>query len=280
MGPIEQPRPMTPRPFRIETVKQETSNVFTWTLRAQKEGDTLAFQPGQFTMLYLFGVGEVPISISGDAEASGDLIHTIRAAGTVTQAMQQKQAGDLVGVRGPFGNAWPIEEAEGCDVVLAVGGLGLAPMRPTLYHILRHRERYKRVYLLYGARTPSDILYPEELRAWSDSGKIDVRITVDVGMDGWTGEVGLVTDLIRDIQLDPYHCVSMICGPEIMMHFTARALFHRRIAPQHIHVSMERSMRCATGWCGHCQLGPKFICKDGPVFDYPTIQAWLHKRER
>lgn len=279
MGASPAIRPMTPRPFRIDTVRQETPSVFTWTLSPTENSAPLVFQPGQFNMLALFGVGEVPISISGDAEQPGLLVHTIRSVGTVTQVMESKKVGDIIGLRGPFGNTWPIHAAEGCDVVLAVGGLGLAPMRPTIYHILHHRERYKRVYLLYGARTPKDILYPDELKAWSESGALDIRTTVDVGMDGWTGEVGLVTDLINDIHIDPYHSLAMVCGPEIMMHFTAKALFHRRIAPQQIFLSLERSMRCATGWCGHCQLGPTFICKDGPVYAYPSIQPWLHKRE-
>lgn len=177
-------RPMTPRPFRIEAVRPETPNVFTWTLRPTQEDGPLVFQPGQFNMLSIFGVGEVPISVSGDAEQSEILVHTDPLCGTVTQVMETKKAGEIVGVRGPFGNTWPLQAAEGCDVVLAVGGLGLAPMRPTIYHVLHHRERYKRVYLLMAHAPPKISLIPTNSRRGAKAVHWISETTVDVGMDG------------------------------------------------------------------------------------------------
>ncbi len=272
------PNPMLHRQFVVRRFGKETADTFTLQLEPQ-DGAPLAFGPGQFNMLYLFGAGEVPISISGDAAKPSVLIHTIRAVGSVTNLMQRLKKGDVVGVRGPYGAAWPVAAAEGSDVLIITGGIGLAPLRPALYHILRHRKRYGRVSLLYGARTPADILYRKELEKWRARMDIDVAVTVDHATGGWKGHVGLVTTLIRRASFDPPRSAAMICGPEVMMRFTAMDLIERGVGPASIAVSMERSMKCGIGLCGHCQCGRFFVCKDGPVFPYPAVERLLQTRE-
>lgn len=240
---------------------------------------SLSFRPGQFTMLYVFGVGEVPISISGDPARSDVLVHTVRAVGTVTRAMAALKLGSTVGVRGPFGSAWPVEQARGKDVVIAAGGIGLPPLRPAIYHLLTHRREYGRVALLYGARTPRDLLYTRELEEWRGRFDLDVQITVDAAQEDWRGNVGVVTTLFPKVEFDPDKTVAMMVGPEIMMRFTALELLKRGVTEDALFISMERNMRCGLGYCGHCQYGPTFVCKDGPVFPYSRLAWLLGKRE-
>jgi NAD(P)H-flavin reductase len=238
-----------------------------------------SYAPGQFTMLYVFGVGEVPISISGDPAEPRLLVQTIRAVGTVTQALRKLRRGDVVGVRGPYGSAWPIQEAVGSDVIIVAGGLGLAPLRPALYAVLSHRAEYGAIALVYGARTPQDMLYVRELEHWRSRFDISVEVTVDSAAADWGGHVGVVTTLIPSIQFDPFSTIALVCGPEIMMRFTVQELFERGLTSEQIFVSLERNMKCAVGFCGHCQFGPHFVCKDGPVFRYEQIQPLFGKRE-
>jgi NAD(P)H-flavin reductase len=230
-------------------------------------------------MLYVFGVGEVPISISGDPARPDCVVHTTRAVGPVTRALQRLHEGAVLGLRGPFGTAWPVEAARNHDVLLVTGGIGLAPLRPVLYHVLNNRGDYGRVVLLYGARTAEDMLYSQELTAWQARADVDVHTTVDRATSGWRGNVGVVTALIPHAPCDPRRTVALVCGPEVMMRFTVMALEARGVNPAHIHVSMERNMKCAVGFCGHCQYGPEFICKDGPVFAYPRIERLFSVRE-
>lgn len=229
-------------------------------------------------MLYLFGVGEVAISISGDPADQENLVHTIRAVGTVTRPMQQLKRGAVLGVRGPFGNPWPVEEAKGNDVVIVAGGLGLAPLRPVLYYLLAHREDYGRIVLLYGARTPQDLLYQRSLDQWRERSGIEVASTVDAAATNWQGNVGVVTTLISKAHFDPVHTTAMICGPEVMMRYVMLELRKRGVSTENIFISMERNMKCAVGFCGHCQFGPTFVCKDGPVFRYDRIQPFFELR--
>jgi len=273
--PIE---PMQPYPYRIQRVQKETVDTFTFDLSPIHDRIP-TFAPGQFNMLYLFGVGEVPISISGAPMSTPTMVHTIRAVGVVTRAMRQLKRGDVLGLRGPFGSAWPIEEANGNDVVLVAGGIGLAPLRPVLYHILAYRERYGRVLLLYGARTPEDLLYAHELEQWRGRFALDVQVTVDHATHSWHGQVGVVTRFITRATFDPENTIAMICGPEVMLRFSVTELQRRGVAAENIFVSTERNMKCAIGFCGHCQFGPAFVCKDGPVFRYDHIQPWFGKRE-
>ena len=276
--PIEpppfQPRPplegdaMLPVRARVRAVVQETSDVFTLTLETP---EPLRDRPGQFNMLSLPGVGEPPISISGhDGETA---LHTIRAVGAATRALCELQAGDTLGLRGPFGTGWPLEEARGHRVMVITGGIGLAPLRGAIREMVSAPELYPSVRLLYGARTPDDVLYDEELLEWNRiHPHFKASVSVDHAGDDWTGHVGFVTNLIRRKDTPP-DGVYMLCGPEVMMRACIRELLADGVPPSRIHLSMERNMHCAAGFCGRCQVGPYFICKDGPVFRYDQIST-------
>ena len=270
---------MVPLPFRVDRVVRDLSDTYTLELRPENGLRALPFAPGQFTMLYQFGAGEVPISISGDPAQPERLVHTIRAVGSVTNSMAELKKGGLVGVRGPFGSAWPVEEAEGSDVVIVAGGVGLAPLRPAIYHILANRPKYGRFVILYGARTPKDILYRAQLQKWSSRLDTFVDVTVDRASGEWHGNVGVVTNLLRSAGFSPEHTLAMVCGPEIMMRFAIQALNDRGLTSQQIYISMERNMKCAIGFCGHCQFGGNFVCRDGPVFRFDRIEDIFAIRE-
>ncbi len=263
--------PMTPLVCWVTRVNKETQDTFTMDLEPAQGGVLPAFKPGQFNMLYVFGAGEVPISISGDPVENKRVTHTMRVVGNVTNLLSRLKKNDALGLRGPFGNPWPLKKAQGRDVVLAAGGIGLAPLRPVVYQILRQRDQYRRVALLYGTRSPEDILYKKELKQWRSKFDLDVQVTVDRADAAWRGNVDVVTALIPRVSFDPGNTLAMVCGPEVMMHFTVRALKQRGVTHKDIFVSMERNMKCAVGFCGHCQYGPHFICKDGPVFCYEDV---------
>ncbi|NWJ44372.1 MAG: FAD/NAD(P)-binding protein [Chloroflexi bacterium] len=273
------PNPMLPAPFVVEQVRKETNDTFTLLLEPVNEHREFRFQPGQFNMLYMFGVGEVPISISGDPAHPETLVHTLRAVGSVTNAMRMLKPGDTIGVRGPFGVPWPVDKAIGKDIVLITGGIGLAPLRPAIYHILTNRPNYGKFVLLYGARTPQEVLYKSELAKWRSRFDMTVEVTTDRATGSWMGDVGVVTTLIPRVPFDPHNALALVCGPEIMMRYTIMELEKRGVPLDHIYVSMERNMQCAIGLCGHCQVGPVFVCKDGPVFRFDQIQDWFKKWE-
>jgi NAD(P)H-flavin reductase len=230
-------------------------------------------------MLWVFGVGELPISISGDPAQRDRLVYTVRSVGKATHAFVGCEVGDSVGVRGPFGTGWPVEAARGRDVILVAGGIGLAPLRPVIYEILRNRKEYGRLVVLYGARSPRELLYRKELAAWARQRDTQILVTVDYGGLSWRGHVGVVTTLFKYARLHPARSVAMLCGPEIMMRFVTRELETQGLARADIYLSMERNMKCAVGFCGHCQYGPHFICKDGPVFPYNQMRPLLEKYE-
>ena len=276
-APPALPPQMTP--VRVAGVVKETHDTFTLTLDPPGEEAAGRFLPGQFSMLYVFGVGELPISISGDPGDSGRLVYTVRSVGKATNALVNCQPGQWVGVRGPFGTSWPIEEARGNDVLIVAGGIGLAPLRPAIQHMLRHRDDYVRLLVLYGARSPKDLLYRKELAGWARLPDTQVLTTVDYGGVNWRGYVGVVTTLFRYVRLHPGRTTAMICGPEIMMRFVIRELEKRGLPDADIYLSMERNMKCAVGFCGHCQLGPYFVCKDGPIFPFTKMRPWLDKHE-
>jgi len=271
--------PMIPRPVSIRHMQHETHDTFTLTLEPPDRDQGLPFIPGQFTMLYLFGVGEVPISISGDPAFPMRLVHTIRAVGNVTGPMQDMKPGSVLGVRGPFGTGWPIEEAHGKDIIIVAGGIGLAPLRPLIYYLLNRRDDFGHINILYGARSPADILYRRELESWGGHFDIDFSVIVDHATTDWHGDVGVVTMLMDKLRCDPCKTLAMTCGPEIMMRFVIRELSHIGIPDEQIYISMERNMQCATGFCGHCQYGPAFVCKDGPVFRFDRIKPFFGIRE-
>jgi NAD(P)H-flavin reductase len=271
--------PMAPQPYQIRQMRKETPDTFTLELAPMNEANGLSFAPGQFNMLYVFGVGEIPISISGDPSQPEPLVHTTRAVGTVTKAMRKLKRDEVLGVRGPYGSRWPVEEAEGNDVVIVAGGIGLAPLRPAMYQILSQRDKFGKVVLLYGARTPTDILFRRQLEQWRAQLDLEVHVTVDRATEAWRGNVGVVTRLIPKAPFDPLNTVALICGPEVMMRFTIAELQKRGVEAGQIFVSMERNMKCAVGFCGHCQFGPHFVCKDGPVFRYSQVKDLLTKWE-
>jgi NAD(P)H-flavin reductase len=265
-----------PQPLRVTRVRRETADVATFDL---VPSSAFAFAAGQFNMLYVFGLGEVAISISGDTANGDRIVHTVRGVGAVSTALTRLRRDAVIGVRGPYGLGWPIAEAEGSDVVIVAGGLGLAPLRPAIYRVLAQRQHYGRVVLLYGTRGPADILYRSELEEWRRRLDVDVEVTVDHAGADWHGNVGVVPALIPRISFDPQNAVALVCGPEIMMRFAVVALRDRGLAAEQIHLSMERHMKCAVGLCGRCQFGPAFVCRDGPVFRYDRIAPMLAIRE-
>lgn len=272
--------PMTPSPWRVADRWDETHDIFTLALEPAAGVEPMRFAPGQFNMLYAFGAGESAISISGDPSVKdGRLIHTVRRVGVVTAALSRLRAGDQLGVRGPFGTPWPMAEVRGRDLVFVAGGIGLAPLRPAIFHALANRGDYGRVVILAGARAPEDVLFAEELDRWKTLDGVECRLTVDRAEEGWSRSVGVVTKLIPKADFDPARAAAMICGPEIMMRYTAIELRKRGLTDDRIFMTMERNMKCAVAFCGHCQLGPEFICKDGPVFRFDRIAFWFAQRE-
>ena len=272
--------PMLPLSAVIKGIQHETLDTATYTLAFTDPAaaERYRFLPGQFNMLYLPGIGEVAISISSDPGQSQTLLHTIREAGNVTGAIARLKKGDLIGVRGPYGSAWPVEKAEGNDLIFVSGGIGLAPLRPAIYHVARHRERYGQVTILAGARSPADLLYPAEYDAWRER-DIEVIITVDRADDSWRGHVGVVPMMFYKLRPDPRRTVVFSCGPEIMMRFVIYEALARRIPKECIYLSLERNMKCAIGFCGHCQFGPFFLCKEGPVLSFDRVEPFFGVEE-
>ncbi len=266
---------MLPRRFHVARKRNETADTLTFDLAPADTSDGFSFAPGQFNMLYLFGLGEVPISISGDAEQTDRLVHTVRLVGSVTDGFADLKRGDTIGVRGPYGAGWPMDECNGGDVLVIAGGLGLAPLRPAMYHLFNHRDHYRRVSILYGARSPADIVYHDEIQRWRQQLDINVEVTVDHADLRWHGNVGVITPLVAKAEFDPANTTALVCGPGIMMRFVAATLERRGLASDRIYVSLERNMRCAIAHCGHCQLGPHFVCKDGPVLSHDRVRDIL-----
>jgi NAD(P)H-flavin reductase len=276
-GEIGYANPWLSHTVVIRDIRPEVQGVATYDLAFQDATVRAAyrFAPGQFNMLYLPGAGEIAISVSDDPRSTGSCAHTIRVAGNVTRTLAALKVGETLGLRGPFGTSWPLAECIGRDVVLVTGGIGLAPLRPAICTLLRDRSQFGRLNLLYGARSPDTLLYASEYDDWSRRGMI-VHTTVDRSAAGWMGNVGVVTLLLERLRsLDPDNTVLLCCGPEVMMRFTVRAALNRGLSPEHLWVSMERNMQCAVGLCGHCQWGPAFVCKEGPVFRYDRIAPFL-----
>jgi len=268
---------MEPSWFPVREVRQELAD--TVTLELEPPGGAFSFLPGQFTMLYAFGVGEIPLSITGDPHDSGSLIQTIRGVGAVSEALTALRPGDRVGVRGPFGKPWPVDAARGGDVVIVAGGIGLAPLRPVVYDILTRRDEFGRVFVLYGARAPDELLFSDQLRGWRSRFDLEVMLTVDGAEHGWHGSVGVVPKLIKRADFDPETTTAFVCGPEVMIRFSATGLVKEGVVPTSIHVSMERNMQCGFGICGHCQFGPTFVCRDGPVYPWNEVRDLMLIKE-
>jgi NAD(P)H-flavin reductase len=265
--------------YRVCHRSRETGDTVTLGLTPADGQAAVVFSPGQYNMLYVFGVGEVPISISGDPAEPQVLRHTVRAVGAVSSAICRLRKGMMIGVRGPFGTGWPMDAARGKDVVLIAGGIGLAPLRPAFYHLLRTRRDHASANLLCGARTPQDLCFRRDLERWQRQPGVRVEVTVDASDSNWQGHVGVVTRLIRRLQVSPADTMTLICGPEVMLRFVVWELLQLGVAPEAVFVSMERNMKCGVGICGHCQLGPHFVCTDGPVFSFPRVAQWFEQRE-
>lgn len=280
MQPVASPaaisNPWQSEPVVIRETIAEAAGVTTLRVAFVDGGraTTFQFRPGQFGMLYLPGAGEVPIGIS-DSSGQGRLSFTVRAAGNTTRGLTALSSGDTFGVRGPFGSWWPLEACRGRDVLIAAGGLGLPPLRPLVREVLANRAQFGRVFLLYGARTPDALIYAREYDDWRRSG-IEVSVTVDQADVRWSGKVGVVPLLLDRLEpLAPDRTVLLTCGPEVMMRYVILSALRRGLRKDQCWISTERNMQCAIGLCGHCQLGPEFICKDGPVFRYDRIERWL-----
>lgn len=269
---------MLPRTFRVVRTHLDTRDTVTLALEPIG-GEGLGHRAGQFTMLHAWGIGEVPISICSDPIRPGPLMHTIRDVGSVTHALVTARPGSELGVRGPFGTGWEVGDGQGGDVVFVAGGIGLAPLRPALLEVVARREAYGRVVLLYGARSPEDVLFADELRTWAREHRVVVEVTVDYGPPSWTGRVGLVTSLVPRAGFDPAHALALVCGPEVMMRYVATALVARGVAPGRIRLSLERNMKCGVGLCGHCQFRELFLCVDGPVVTYERVAELMDVRE-
>lgn len=272
--------PWKPRSAIVRRLTRETADVFTvdLDLGAASPEAPFRYQPGQFNMLYVPGVGESAISISGHTQ-QGWVRHTIRAVGGVTQSIGRATVGTCLGVRGPFGHPWPVQQLwqtrPAPDVVVVAGGIGLAPLRALIHQLMAHRHELGRVHLLLGARTPQDLIFVDEFAAWREA-DLRLQISVDRGSPEWTGHIGVVTLLLERLELPaPESTWVMTCGPEVMMRYVAKSARERGILDTNMWVTLERNMNCAVGLCGHCQLGPHLLCRQGPVLRYDQVSAWL-----
>lgn len=273
------PSAMSPVPYRVRSRVTENRDSATLCLEPVRE-PLPAPQPGEFMMMYAFGIGEIAISVSGVPTVADETItHTIRSVGAVSRALHDAQPGAVIGMRGPFGTNWGLADADGRDIVIVAGGVGLAPLRPVVLAALADRDRYGKTTLIAGARSRDDFLFAEELADWARGDAIDVHLTVDVPVQGWPGEVGFVTEPLRRLPLRPDTTTAFLCGPEPMMFNGATELMRKGMAASDIRVSLERNMQCGIGWCGHCQLGPLLLCRDGPVVGYDVAEPLLQVKE-
>lgn len=259
--------PWLPEPFTVANVFNHTGGVTSFDV-VSPSGKNVEFLPGQFNMLYAFGIGEIPISISGGGKKF--FHHTVRSVGHASEALIKLNPGMKVGVRGPYGTSWPIETAKGKNLVIFAGGLGLAPVRPVIEYAYENLKEFKSCHLLYGTKSPKELIFVDDWKKWKDDG-IQAHVIVDHSDHNWKGRVGVITKLIPLIDIDWNNTIAMICGPEIMMRFVAQELELKGLPKNQIYVSLERNMKCAFGQCGHCQFGAEFLCKDGPVFSYDKV---------
>jgi NAD(P)H-flavin reductase len=265
---------------RVVERVQESRDIFTLRLRLSDKRlhEAYAFVPGQFNMLYLHGVGEVPISIVSDPHEGGTIDHTIRALGRTTKGFAALAPGDRLGLRGPYGRGWPLEGAEGRDVLLVTGGLGCAPLVSVINYVVKRRARFRRLCIVQGVKHAVDLIWRERYDAWAALPDTRVLLAADTAGSGWRWHVGLVTELLQDVDVDAEGALVMLCGPEAMMGAAARTLTTHGFPESNLYLSMERNMHCAVRQCGHCQFGADFVCADGPIFAFPRVKALLLER--
>lgn len=268
---------LLPTLAEIVEKRPETKGIYTFRLRVRDEGkrEAFRFRPGQFNMVYAFGVGEVPISIASDPDEAEVLDHTVRVVGNVTGVLERLNVGDVVGLRGPYGSWWPLEESQGRDVIVITGGLGCAPVVSVISYVVRRRATFGALKILHGIKAPKDLLYRERFRAWSRHPNTEVHLTTDHPDRTWRHHTGVVTTLLDRLATDLTNSVAMMCGPEGMMRAAATHLLKAGMSEARIYVSIERNMKCAVGLCGHCQLGSEYVCKTGPVFRFDRIRHWF-----
>lgn len=266
-------RPMLPRPFQVVSTRQETHDVTTIMLEPGDGRSCFMFEPAQIVMVGLPGVGEVPISISSHPDGSRCIALTIRAAGAVTSGILDVPVGGTLSIRGPYGVPWPMDLALGNETLFVAGGLGLAPLRSALLAVADDVEPTTPSVLLYGAKTPGDLLFRADLEIWSEQEALEVITTTDRGDETWDGRVGLVTEFLDEALERLDEPVTLLCGPDVMIRIVCGELIDRGRPADSIWVTMERNMKCGIGLCGHCQFGPHFLCKDGPVFRYDRVMA-------
>ena len=261
----------------IAAIGEETPDTKTFALRfldpARREA--FGYRPGQFVEVSVFGVGEAPFCLASSADGAESFDITVRSTGAVTRAMHDLEVGAQLGVRGPLGNGFPFEEVKGRDILFIGGGLGLPPLRPLIHQVLAARDDFGRVTILYGARSPADLVYKDEVQSWRGRDDVTCEVTVDVRSDGWEGKVGVVGSLLPQVEIDPARTVAFLCGPPIMIRFVLRDLLDIGIGEDAIITTLERHMRCGVGKCNHCLIGDKYVCTDGPVFSYRQIKAMM-----
>jgi NAD(P)H-flavin reductase len=263
-----------PRIATIADVREETPdiNTFVVTFDDPEPRESFTYLPGQFAEISVFGVGECPVGIASSPTRKGFLDFCVRAVGTVTNAIHDLDVGDKLGVRGPLGNSWPTKEIEGKDLLFIGGGIGLPPLRSLIQYVLDNRERYGAVEIIYGARSPQDLVYKQELKQWDERPDIDLYVTVDVGDETWDGPVGFVPPFLREINPSSENKVTFTCGPPIMIKLVVEALEEMGYADADIITTLEMKMKCGVGKCGRCNIGDLYICRDGPVFTFEQLR--------
>jgi NAD(P)H-flavin reductase len=267
--------PYTPSTAEITRIKKQTADVKTYTIHFLREQKEFSPMPGQFIMISVPGMGEAPFSLSSGLDKKGDFDTTVRNVGNITGYLNRCGTGARLGVRGSYGRSWPVKEAKGKDVLIVAGGIGLPPLRPVIMMIREDRKSYGNLEIFYGARTPADEVFTDEYAEWRRIPKTKLSLTVDSVPTGvmWPHKTGVVTGLFDDMETSPENSIVMTCGPEIMMRFVVRGLLARNFRKDQIYVSLERRMKCGMGHCGHCQMGAKFVCRDGPVFTYTDLEG-------
>ena len=266
--------PFLPEVARILGVADETPDTKTFALRFRdrKNGNGYHFLPGQFVELSVFGHGEAPFCIASSPTRPDTLETTVRRTGELTDALHRLRNGNEVGIRGPFGNGFDVGAAHGKDLLFVGGGIGLPPLRSLIWNVLDERDRFGKVTILYGARTPHDLVYKDELRRWAERSDVEFRVTVDVAEPGWTGTVGVVPVLFDKVTLRPSSTLAYVCGPPVMIRFVVRDLLDRGFKEEAVISTFERMMQCGIGKCNHCAIGHRYVCRDGPVFNCAQIR--------
>jgi NAD(P)H-flavin reductase len=273
----EKTNPYLPMPAQIKSINWENYETFTFTLQLSDQ-KRFTFQPGQFNLISVLGVGEAPFSISSAPRKDGSFDHTVRIVGNVTKALSRLSVGDLIGVRGPYGNGWPLKKVKGKNLVIVAGGLGLAPLVSVIEYVIQNRHQFGDLEIFYGARSPNDLIFTRKFEEWQRAARTRLFLTVDriPANIEWPYRVGVVTSLFELSSVEPAKSLVFTCGPEIMMHFVGHAMLTRGFQDNQIFISMERRMECGIGKCGHCLIGSKYVCQNGPVFSLQEIRLLPH----